>query len=174
MWSQAGPNTVAAMEQTADILQNLGARVEEVDLPSEVSDVGNLARIQKIITNAEAQISFLREYRIGKAELSPEIQNFVENGSNHTHSELVEASDEYTRMRELVNNLAQNYSVILTPSAVDEALLGLGDMGSPTFNTFWAGFHMPVVNIPAFIGLEPTGCLLVYLLLLPDIMMHTS
>lgn len=29
---------------------------------------------------------------------------------------------------------------------------GLGDMGSPTFNTLWTGFHMPVINIPAFVG----------------------
>ncbi|KGO68016.1 Amidase [Penicillium italicum] len=137
MWSQAGPSTVAAMEQAAAILQNSGARVEEIDLPSEVSDPANLRRIQKLITNAEAQVSFLREYRVGKAELSPEIQSLVENASNHTHEELVEASATYARMRELVNNLAKSYSVILTPSAVDEAPMGLGDMGSATFNTLW-------------------------------------
>ncbi|KAJ5627579.1 hypothetical protein N7528_005006 [Penicillium herquei] len=143
MWSQAGPSTVAALEQAAAILQNLGARVEEIDLPPELADAEDLRRIQELITNAEARVSFLREYRIGKAELSPEIQNIVENVSNHTHEELVEASDTYARMRELVNNLAQNYSVILTPSAVDEAPLGLEDMGSATFNTLWTvgAFH---------------------------------
>ncbi|KAJ5715549.1 uncharacterized protein N7483_012730 [Penicillium malachiteum] len=91
IWSQAGPSTIEAMEQAAAILQNSGARVEEINLPSEVLDAGNLRRIQKIITNAEARVSFLREYRVGKAELSPEIQNIVENISNHTHKELVEA-----------------------------------------------------------------------------------
>jgi hypothetical protein len=52
---------------------------------------------------------------------------------------MTEASDIYDKMRirVLINKLIESYTVILTPSVVDEAPLGLGDMGSATFNTLW-------------------------------------
>ncbi|OBT66903.1 hypothetical protein VE03_04220 [Pseudogymnoascus sp. 23342-1-I1] len=137
MWSSAGPGTVSAMKEAATILQNSGVKVEEVSFPPEVADFQVLKRIQKVITHGEAQVSFLREYRVDKANLAAEIRDIVENISNYTYKERVEASDTYSGMRHIINNLAKNYSVILTPSAVDEAPLGLDDMGSATFNTMW-------------------------------------
>ncbi|KAL4744797.1 hypothetical protein BDW72DRAFT_199246 [Aspergillus terricola var. indicus] len=163
MWTQAGPSTVAAIDKADAILQKCGAKVEEVSFPPELSDAQALRRIQKVITSAEAQRSFLREYRVDKAHLAPEICAMVENTANYTNEEVTEALDTYAKMRGIINDLAKNYSVILTPSAVDEAPLGLGDMGSATFNTPWTGFHMPVINIPAFIGTHgmPIGVSLV-------------
>ncbi|KAJ3462519.1 hypothetical protein MRS44_007305 [Fusarium solani] len=137
MWSSAGPGTVSAMKQAAAILQKNNVKVEKVSLPPEVADVEALGRIQRVITHGEAQVSFLREYRVNKANLAAEIRDMVENTSNNTHKEMTEACDTYSKMRDMVNKLAENYTAILTPSAVDEAPIGLGDMGSPTFNTLW-------------------------------------
>lgn len=137
MWPAAGPGTVAAMKQAAIIFEQNGIKVEEVSLPSEVSDADSVKRIQKIITNGEAQVSFLREYRVDKANLAAEIRDIVENTSNITHKEIVEATDTYSSMRHAVNNMAKDYTAILTPSAVDEAPIGLDDMGRATFNTMW-------------------------------------
>ncbi|KEZ42790.1 Biuret amidohydrolase [Scedosporium apiospermum] len=103
----------------------LGVNVEEASFPSGVADAKTLERIQKVIILGEAQVSFLKEYQVGKAELAEGIRDIVENTSNISHKEWMEASD----------------------TAVDEAPLGLGDMGSATFNTMWMGFHMPVINI---------------------------
>ncbi|KAI4863347.1 amidase signature enzyme [Hypoxylon rubiginosum] len=163
MWPSAGPGTIAAMKEAATILQNSGAQVEEVSFPPEVNDAEALVRMQNIITNGEAQAAFLREYRVDKMNLAPEIRSIVENTSNYTHKERLEAFDTYANIRRTINNLAENYSVILTPSAVDEAPLGLDDMGSAVFNTLWTGFHMPVINIPAFTGAHgmPIGVSLV-------------
>ncbi|OTA95498.1 hypothetical protein M434DRAFT_202675 [Hypoxylon sp. CO27-5] len=152
MWPLAGSGTIAAMEKAFTILKMNGAQIEEVSFPPEVSDVKTLRRIQKVITISEAQASFLREYRIDKTRLAPEIRSIVENTSKYTHKERIEATDTYTNMRHIINNLAENYSVILTPSVVDEAPFGLDDMGTAAFNTLWTGFHMPVINIPAFNG----------------------
>jgi len=125
------------MERATTILQNSGVKVEEVSFPSEVADAKTLERIQKVIIIGEAQVSFLKEYRVDKTKLAEEIRDIVENTSNISHKGRVEASDTYASMRRVINNLAETYSVILTPSAVDEAPLGLGDMGSATFNTMW-------------------------------------
>lgn len=137
MWSSAGPGTVSAMSEAADILMKSGVKVEEVSFPPEVDDVQALQRMQKVITLAEARIAFLREYEADETNLASEICKIVENVSNITHKETVEASDTYASMRHIINDLAENYSAILTPSAIDEAPLGLDDMGSPTFNTMW-------------------------------------
>ncbi|CAG9998510.1 unnamed protein product [Clonostachys byssicola] len=163
MWSQAGPGTVAAMEKAAAILREGVIEVTEVPFTDESSDPDALEGIQHKIIRGEAQAAFLREYRVDKANLSPEVCRLVENHSNYTRKEIVEASDVYSQMRHSMNKLAENYSVILTPSAVDEAPLGLGDMGAATFNTMWTGFHMPVINIPAFVGVNgmPVGVSLV-------------
>ncbi|KAF2963233.1 hypothetical protein GQX73_g10340 [Xylaria multiplex] len=133
MWESAGPGTVIAMNEAAKILTSCGVCVEEISFPPKIADVENLKRIQKVITMGEAEAAFLREYRLDKTKR-------------------VQALDAYANMRQTINNLAEQYSVILTPSVIDEAPLGLSDMGSAAFNTLWTGFHMPVINLPAFRG----------------------
>lgn len=172
-WSLAGPGTVAAMQETENILRAKGVKVEEVSFPPDMADGDVLGRIQRVITHSEARVSFLREYRAQKSMLAREIRDLVENTSNYTLKERTEASDTYSTMRHTINDLTEDYSLIITPSAVDEAPLGLGNMGSATFNTMWTvstlgyfafpeyelcltdlskGFHMPVINIPPFVG----------------------
>ncbi|KAK1505577.1 amidase [Colletotrichum abscissum] len=152
MWPTAGPGTISAIEAVTVILRERGIKVEEVSFPPEISDPEELDRLQQVITQAEARISFLREYRIDKDNLAPEICEIVENTARITHKEREQASDRYYHMRLIINDWARGYTVILAPSAEDEAPVGLGDMGRATFNTMWTGFHMPVVNIPAFSG----------------------
>lgn len=140
MWSRAGPGTVAAMEKAAKIPEENGVTVEEITLPGAVgSDAGSLKHIHKIIMASEARVTFLKEYRIdaGGSKLAPEIRHMVENCGNYTHAETVHAMDKLASMRPIMDKLLASYSAILAPSAVDEAPLGLGDMGSATFNTIW-------------------------------------
>ncbi|KAH7128870.1 amidase signature domain-containing protein [Dactylonectria macrodidyma] len=158
MWSLAGPGTISAMSEAVKILRDNGINAGDVCFPPELANADSLMRIQKAITYGEVQASFLREYRLGKANLATEIREIVENTSNCTRSEWIEDFDRYAGMRHIMNKLATNYTVILTPSAVDEAPIGLHDMGSASFNTigFLAnldqGFHMPVINVPEFVG----------------------
>lgn len=182
-WAQAGPGTVAAMEKAATILQRDGVKVTEVSLPVEMGDLQALLHAQKLIMGGESRISFLREYRMDKTKLGPEVRSLVENGAKFSNKEMVRALDEYARMRSTMDDLLANYSAIITPSAVDEAPLGLDDMGSAVFNTMWTascspaascliimyptkrfqGLHMPVINMPAFSGAHgmPIGISLV-------------
>ncbi|KAM5349181.1 hypothetical protein ACJ41O_009004 [Fusarium nematophilum] len=137
MWSSAGPGTVSALKDAATILRNSGVKVQEVSFPPEVAHVQTLERIQRVITLGEAQVSCLREYRMDKANLADEIHDIVEGNSNGSRKERIEGSGMYSNMRRIINDLAKNYTAILTPSAVDEAPLGLDDMGSAVFNTMW-------------------------------------
>ncbi|KAI4671958.1 uncharacterized protein J4E78_000456 [Alternaria triticimaculans] len=139
MWSHAGPGTMNAMEKTAAILQNHGVRVEEVSLPDVFGDADNLTRSQNAIIDAEAALAFHEEYRLHKDGLDVSIRNLVENHSKHADAEKEksEALEKHTHLRTLFDTIATKYSVIIAPSAVDEAPVGLNDMGSPVFNTMW-------------------------------------
>jgi Asp-tRNA(Asn)/Glu-tRNA(Gln) amidotransferase A subunit family amidase len=139
--------------------------------------------MQSVVINGEAQIAFLKEYQMNKSILDPEIRKLVENSSNYTHRERTETIDKYASIRPIIDKIAANYSAIIAPSVQDEAPIGLGDMGSATFNTLWTAstlsspasplsflannatqrFHMPVINVPAFAGAHgmPIGISLV-------------
>ncbi len=181
MWPRAGPGTVAAMEKAAGILRDNGVDVHEVSLPKELGDLQTLKEVQEVIMSGEARAAFLREYMVDKAQLDPEIAALVENSGKYSRKQMIQALDSYAAMRPIADWFAGGYAAIITPSAVDEAPLGLDDMGSPAFNTLWTvsistsqnasnselmvfqGLHMPVINIPAFVGQHgmPVGLSLV-------------
>ncbi|KAI4676810.1 uncharacterized protein J4E84_009405 [Alternaria hordeiaustralica] len=139
MWSHAGPGTIHAMQKTAVILQNHGVQVEEVSLPDVFGDADTLTRSQNAIIDAEAALAFREEYRSHKGDLDISIRNLVENHSKHAEAEKKkrEALDKLAHLRTAFDATAAKYPVIIAPSAVDEAPMGLGDMGSPVFNTLW-------------------------------------
>ncbi|KAK3899282.1 amidase signature domain-containing protein [Staphylotrichum tortipilum] len=163
MWSWAGPGTVAAMEKAARILRDSGVDVHEVSLPQELGDLQTLKRMQKVIMSGEARAAFLREYMVDNAQLGPEIAALVENSAKYSRKQMAESLDRYAAIRPIADKFVGGYAAIITPSAVDEAPLGLDNMGSAAFNTLWTGLHMPVINIPAFVGQHgmPVGISLV-------------
>jgi Asp-tRNA(Asn)/Glu-tRNA(Gln) amidotransferase A subunit family amidase len=125
------------METAAAILKRHGVYVEEVSFPPEFSDAKALKRMFAVVTNSDAEAAFLREYRMDRTKLAPEIYDLVENRANYTRKERVQALDKYAYMRSIFDDIAANYTAIITPSAPDEAPLGLGDMGSAAFNYIW-------------------------------------
>ncbi|KAF2023462.1 amidase signature enzyme [Setomelanomma holmii] len=151
-WEAAGPGTKAAMEKAEEILGKSGVEVYDVSFPSPLDDRDHVKHVCKVIVCLEARASFLREYRVNNEKIGPDVGSLVENEANFTTHDLSKALDSLASMRPVVDKLAGEYSAILTPSAVDEAPIGLDDMGSPAFNTFWTGFHVPVLNVPAFTG----------------------
>lgn len=146
MWSHAGPGTIHAMQKTATILQNHGIRVEEESLPDDFGDADTLTRSQNAIIGAEAAPAFLEEYRLNKDGLDISIRRLVRNHSEHGNEEKRIALDKYTRLRTVFVAIAAQYSVIIAPRTVDEAPVGLGDMGSLVFGTMWTVSQFNVGN----------------------------
>ena len=136
-WDLAGPGTKQAMDRGSEILRRNGVKVEEILLPAQLGNGATMRRTLLDVSNGEAQKSFLAAYRKNQAKLDPDIQNIVENKLNITPAERLEATDKLAGLRPVVDALFSEYSAIITPSAVDEAPLGLHDMGLPYFNTIW-------------------------------------
>jgi Asp-tRNA(Asn)/Glu-tRNA(Gln) amidotransferase A subunit family amidase len=143
MWSRAGPGTVSCMQKAAAILKTNGVSVEEVSFPLECDDAPSLEQLQEAIISSESRVAFLREYRMDKKMLGPDICRIVENSANYTNKDRMEAFDKYCSFRPMIDKLAGGYSAIITPSVIDEAPLGLDDMGSPDFNTLWTVSSSP-------------------------------
>lgn len=143
-WSSSGSGTQGVMSNSISVLKRNGIKVEEVSFSAEVSDPKVLGRIQDVIIQSEARVSLLPEYRLHKAKLGYEVRDIVENKSKISQVELRDAYNEYSKMRTIINDITKKYDIILAPSAVDDAPIGLDDMGSPIFNTLWTVSFLPI------------------------------
>jgi len=148
-WPSAGPGTTAAMEKAARILGNHGVRIEDVEFPKEFDDATALKRMFKVILTVEARTSFFKEYLMDTTEtkLDPEIRAFVENASSIPREEVRRACDRFAALRPVFDEIAAKYSALVTPSAADEAPLGIDDMGDAIFNFVWTVRRLELSSI---------------------------
>ncbi|KAK0108687.1 hypothetical protein ONS95_003479 [Cadophora gregata] len=156
-WPSAGPGTIAAMENAAEILRNHCVTVVDVEFPDEFNDATALNRMFEVIFVTDGGVSFYKDYLMDttKTKLDPDVRAFVEDAPKFPREEVRQAFDYFAALRLVFDKIASQYSALITPSATDEAPLGLGDMGSPVFNSVWTAAHMPVIHVPAFTG--PNG-----------------
>jgi Asp-tRNA(Asn)/Glu-tRNA(Gln) amidotransferase A subunit family amidase len=138
-WNSAGPGTIAAMERAAQILRSHGVTVEDVDFPSPFNDVALLKDMFKTVLTVEVHTSLWKEYLMDTTttQLSPEIRGLVENANTIPREEVRRAYDGWAALRSAFHDMATKYDVLVTPSAADEAPVGLGDMGDAQFNFVW-------------------------------------
>jgi Asp-tRNA(Asn)/Glu-tRNA(Gln) amidotransferase A subunit family amidase len=132
----------------AELVAELGAQVEEVELPTPVHAAWH---DHQIIMEAEMAHNLAREWERGREWLSPTLRAQLERGR------LVSAF-EYQRARAAVEPMYesfealfdQRYDAILTPSALGAAPRSLETTGDPVFCTPWTLCGMPALNLPLF------------------------
>ncbi|KAI1424463.1 amidase [Xylaria sp. FL1777] len=160
VWPEAGPGTKSALEAAVQLLRSHGAEVEEIEFPSEFD---RMPEWHRILLHGEGRATFLPEYRLAKEKLAPFLAEHVENVNGISRAAQLEAYDEIAALRPKIDGIAKKYAAIITPSAIDEAPVGIESTGSPVFNAIWTALHTPVVNIPGFKGASdmPIGVSLV-------------
>ena len=82
-----------------------------------------------------------------KTKLDPDVCAFVEDAPKFPREEVRQAFDYYGALLPVLDKIATRYSVLITPSATDEAHLGLGDMGSRIFNSVWTVRNLRLCSI---------------------------
>ncbi|KAJ7623426.1 amidase signature domain-containing protein [Roridomyces roridus] len=147
VWSQAGPGTVNALALGIKLLREHGASVEELDLPEEFASV---TKSHLTVFQCDAKTTFMNEYIAAKDKLDPVLVGFVEN--QFTHRQHLEGLDNLAQLRPKIDLIASGYDAILTPSVVDEAPESLATTGNSIFCGMWTALHVPVVNVPGFVG----------------------
>ncbi|KAK1052075.1 hypothetical protein LTR74_016620 [Friedmanniomyces endolithicus] len=152
--SFAGLGTIAVMEEAAEMLRKHGVAVEDVDLAYGSSDAAALTDIFKVIFVTVSGAWFCKDYLMDTTtmKLFPAVHAFVDDAPEYPREQVRQAFEYYAALRPALDKIATRYSALITPSAIDEAPLGIGDMGSPIFNSVWTGARMPVIQMPAFAG----------------------
>jgi Asp-tRNA(Asn)/Glu-tRNA(Gln) amidotransferase A subunit family amidase len=125
-WHKAGAGTQKAWEDAKRILEAQGASVEDLELPD---DFGQVLDWHADVLAGEGRSSFLGQYLQAKDLLHDDIQGHVENRNGLSRRKQLEAYDNCARLRPVWDQIAAQYDVVVTPSVVDEAPLGLENTG---------------------------------------------
>ncbi|KAJ6581255.1 amidase signature domain-containing protein [Mycena capillaripes] len=149
VWPQVGPGTINALDLAVKLLRDQGALVEELELPAEFSSV---TKSHQQAFERDAGTTFVSEYIRAKDNLDPLLVKFVENPSKTSHRDHLTALDNLAQLRPKIDIIASRYDAILTASVVDEAPEGLASTGNAALCGMWTALHVPVVNIPGFVG----------------------
>ncbi|KKY25592.1 putative glutamyl-trna amidotransferase subunit a [Phaeomoniella chlamydospora] len=149
VWPKAGPGTIAAWEKAKELLTKHGAEVEDLELPEDFSKI---PAWHLNVLAGEGKSSFLGQHRLAPSLLHSHMTNHVLNHNNLSRKLLLESYDNCARLRPIWDSIASSYDIIVTPSVVDEAPLGLDKTGDYSFNPIWTILHVPALNMVGFAG----------------------
>jgi Asp-tRNA(Asn)/Glu-tRNA(Gln) amidotransferase A subunit family amidase len=159
MWERVDEDT---KEGFAEIIEQLGAQVEEVELfPS----AGEAWQWHQHIMSAEMALNLEREWQHGRDQLSEQLRAQIERGQEVRAIDYQRALTRINPIHEnFVELFEQRYDAILTPAAPGAAPKGLISTGDPSFCTLWTLCGMPCVTLPLLqstdglpIGLQLVG-----------------
>ena len=157
-WSRMAADAQAAL---GELVEHLGARVEEFDLSAGPDELGEWHRA---VMDAELAINLKREWETGRERLSAGLRARIEHGHEVRALEYLRAKAAVEPLRATFTELfEQRYDAILTPAAEGTAPVGLESTGEPTFNTLWTLLGLPAVSVPLLQGANglPLGVQLV-------------
>ena len=143
MWQRADEET---KEGFAEIVEQLGAQVEEVELFPSAQEAWQW---HQTIMAAEVAHNFEREWQNCRALLSEQLRAQIERGLEVRALDYQRALKQIAPMHDsFVELFEQRYDAILTPAAPSAAPLGLMSTGDPAFCTLWTLCGMPCITLP--------------------------
>jgi len=157
VWDQAEEDAKAGF---AELVEVLGERVDELDLPESFADAID---VHQTIMEADLAKSFAREYERGRGQLSARLCTMIERGQRVLAVDYNRAVQRVDALNAILDELLLQYDAILTPATTGEAPRGLDSTGSPVFCTIWTLCGTPTVTLPLLTGASglPIGVQLV-------------
>ena len=157
-WERADEDT---KEGLAELIEQLGEQVEEIELLPSAIDAWELHRT---IMEAEMALNLEGEWDKGRDRLSEQLRAQLERGRNVLAIDYQRARSRIAPIHEsFVELFEQRYDAILTPAATGAAPKGLSSTGDPVFCTLWTLCGMPAISLPLLQGADgmPVGVQLV-------------
>jgi Asp-tRNA(Asn)/Glu-tRNA(Gln) amidotransferase A subunit family amidase len=157
-WERADEDT---KEGFAELIEQLGERVEEIEMLPSAIDAWELHRT---IMEAEMAANLEREWDKGRDRLSEQLRSQIERGRNVRAIDYQRALSRIGPIYESFLELfEQRCDAILTPAATGAAPKGLSSTGDPVFCTLWTLCGMPAISLPLLQGANglPLGVQLV-------------
>ncbi|HME62385.1 MAG TPA: amidase family protein, partial [Candidatus Binatia bacterium] len=158
VWGRADEET---REGFAEIIEDLGVQVEEVELFPSAQDGWQW---HQTIMSAEMAHNLDREWTHGRDLLSEQLVGQIGRGHETRAPDYLRALSRISLITQSFLELfEQRYDAILTPAAPGAAPKGIASTGDPSFCTLWTLCGMPAISLPllqSFDGL-PIGVQLV-------------
>jgi len=144
-WSHASSQMREAIESAAQKLAAAGADVELVALTPAFEQ---LHEAHALIMQYEAARATAWEYRVHGDLLSPAYHQRMRAGLAIPRERYEAALQQAESGRQDFADVWGELDVLVTPSAVDEAPLGLENTGDAVFNRLWTLLGVPCVHLP--------------------------
>ncbi len=145
-WNEAGNETRTAIEAAAEALARAGASINEVTIPG----FEDLRDAHLKIMYREIADSLRYEYENHRASLSARLQGDHRRtpAARLSVSEVQGSIRIARRGRHQISEIFASHDVLLTPSTLGPAPLGLGNTGDPIFNRVWTLLGVPCITYP--------------------------
>jgi Asp-tRNA(Asn)/Glu-tRNA(Gln) amidotransferase A subunit family amidase len=138
-----------ARDAFAELIDQLGARVEEIDISAAEDAYG----WHRAIMEAEIAANLRREFDEGRDGLSAQLQERIERGRAVSAVQYLGALARIPGLHASFADLfEQRYDAILTPGSLGTAPAGLESTGDPSFCTLWTLCGMPALSVPLMQG----------------------
>jgi len=142
-WERTDEDT---KEGFAELIEQLGEQVEEVELLPSAIDAWELHRT---IMEAEMAANLERQWDKGRDRLSEQLRAQLERGRNVRAIDYQRACSRIAPIHDsFVELFEQRYDAVLTPAATGAAPKGLSSTGDPVFCTLWTLCGMPAISLP--------------------------
>jgi Asp-tRNA(Asn)/Glu-tRNA(Gln) amidotransferase A subunit family amidase len=134
----------ATKEAFAELVSELGDRVQEVELLSLEDAIAHHRRVQ----GAENAAYYGPLLARGRDGISPGLTQRIEEGAKIPAHEYIASVNARDRLYGVIEEILLHYTAILTPASPGPAPKGLGSTGNPIFNGMWTYLGVPCVTLP--------------------------
>jgi Asp-tRNA(Asn)/Glu-tRNA(Gln) amidotransferase A subunit family amidase len=133
-------------EAFAELVETLGAQVEEIELGPAASDAWGW---HKTVMETEMAASFEREWTRGRDKLSPQLRGLIERGRDIKAVDYLRAVRGIPLLQASLDDLfMERFDAIVTPAALGSAPKGLESTGDPAFCSVWSLTGLPAISLP--------------------------
>lgn len=145
-WDQAEDGTHQAY---SELVEALGDRVEAVDLASVYDETFQWHRL---VMDVEIAKNLADDFDRGAGQISEQLNAINARGQAAHGVDYSLALDRQSLFARALDEIFEDFDVILTPATTGEAPVGLDSTGSPAFCTLWTFAGMPTITLPLLQG----------------------
>lgn len=135
----------AAVEEAARLLEGSGATLVTVEEPAALTAARSC---HAAVQGFEAVMALSDEFRRHREKLGPDLGAVLDHGATIEPAEYDEARRTARIGRKAASALFETVDVLIAPSALGPAPLGLASTGDALMNKLWTLTGNPVVNVP--------------------------
>jgi len=148
-WSQAQPETIAALEAADRALRRAGVSVIDAEMLPVFDDIEQSFQLIATVEGARTMAADLEAHGDG---MNHWLQEMRRTAPTIDPARYEQAQLHALACQRALADIFTRCDIIITPSAAGEATLNLTGVSNSSFNRIWTLMHGPCVNIPAFKG----------------------